>query len=755
MGIADVLGLAGTVAENWRNANDARRASYLYELEREQAARLDALRQLELQQDVYANAPPDIGVVNYAPGQDFIEVAQQQQMMQNALASAGAPTAVPLAPLQQGAQANTQGRENVEIAPHLRGPDANADLLSGNATPFVSAEAYRAAAPTTVGAVRDAKAQLGAMLGGSPEEQQRVLAQRAAIEQLERSPYYQNLATVADAVSAPSYGFGGAPTTDESGRALQRLLAQDKQRGQPAKYTRAKSGEGTTLDTLAARPAPQDTQQAAAQDPLAAAMQMINGGQQAAPAPAQVQAPAAPQPQVPIGSQITLPSGTRTVLYQPPQELLATGNPLYYGMGLVESRFDTTALSPKGAAGVMQLMPDTAIGMGLFQRAGVQPTGDKEKDKRLAQDILRQNTALNIQLGVEYINEQLQASGGNAVDALIRYNYGPGNYQNWKQRGGDWNQLPPETQNYVKDVLAVAAAYGGSQAFPNMPAPLLGVEQVAPSIAEQSPAVQMDRSQFYLANPASVPRDLQVAVQQRQDMARMANLYRQAGLGHEYMQAAMQVRAADQQIVQLQGMQGISELTFANDPRRLSAIWSQYAGTPVQVVPRSDGKWDIRVNGQTTQQGKTTDEVVKVARSMVDQSYNAAMTKEQLEWQKAVLDNQTKVQMEHIKGQYSVMNNDADNLRELQKQAMSNESSLRVAQQQGVNTLGNTWFQHMLQAQQPQGGRSGASVHNLGDGGALIFDPGGARTAVITPQTDANGNPIYVQQQVLQRPPPM
>lgn len=754
MGIADILGLAGTVAENWRNANDARRASYLYELEREQAARLDALRQLELQQDVYGNAPPDIGAVNYAPGQDFIEVAQQQQVMQNALANAGAPTAVPLAPLQQGAGGTPQ-TASLSLLPQGK-PDYHAGTAP--ATYTLDDPQLAQAAMKTVAAVDEAAEPFAKYLANpvSQRQQQSLVANARdpnqvaenfekinALQQANESEYLQAMRDISDYQRQIDDGASPARLRVNGARAKYEAAVETLNRmNAPA----AKSDE-KSAPLPVAYPAPQDTQQAATQDPLAAAMQMINGGQQAAPAPAQV------QPQVPIGSQITLPSGTRVTLYQPPQELLATGSPLLYGVGLIESRFNANALSPKGAAGVMQLMPGTAIGMGLFQRAGVQPTGDKEKDKRLAQDILRSNPALNIQLGVEYLNEQLQASGGNAVDALIRYNYGPGNYQNWKQRGGDWNQLPPETQNYVKDVLAVAAAYGGSQAFPNMPAPVPAAGQAAPSIAEQSPAVQMDRSQFYLANPASVPRDLQVAVQQRQDMARMANLYRQAGLGHEYMQAAMQVRAADQQIVQLQGMQGISELTFANDPRRLSAIWSQYAGTPVQVVPRSDGKWDIRVNGQTTQHGKTTDEVVKVARSMVDQSYNAAMTKEQLEWQKAVLDSQTKVQMEHIKGQYSVMNNDADNLRELQKQAMSNEGNMAVERQRNMGQLGNTWFQHMLQAQQPRGGQ-GASVHTLSPDAALIkFDPSGA--SAITSQTDANGNTTYVQQPVQQRPSPM
>lgn len=750
MGIADVLGLAGTVAENWRNANDARRASYLYELEREQAARLDALRQLELQQDVYGNAPPDIGAVNYAPGQDFIEVAQQQQVMQNALVNAGAPTAVPLAPLQQVAGGTPQTASLSSL------PQGKPDYHAGAApaTYTLDDPQLAQAAMKTVAAVDEAAEPFAKYLANpvSQQQQQALVANARdpnkvaenfeksnALQQANESEYLQAMRDISDYQRQFNAGASPAMLRANGARTKYEAAVETLNRtNAPA----AKSDE-KPAPLPVVYPAPQDTQQAAAQDPLAAVMQMVNGGQQAAPAPAQVQAPVAPQ----------MPAG---VDYHYFSRLNESGDRHTDGNGNVVLGQPVKSHGGDRAVGVSQIMPNTAMSgivpgaPTVFDVADALGVGYADRSKQSAINLLY-DERVNRLMGQQSFQHLMQRYGGNPLYAAAAYNAGPKNADKWVQTG-DFGALPPETQKYVRDYAAKMSSALGSQAYPNMPAPLPGVEQVAPSIAEQSPAVQMDRSQFYLANPASVPRDLQVAVQQRQDMARMANLYRQAGLGHEYMQAAMQVRAADQQIVNLQGMQGISELTFANDPRRLSAIWSQYAGTPVQVVPRSDGKWDIRVNGQTTQQGKTTDEVVKVARSMVDQSYNAAMTKEQLEWQKAVLDNQTKVQMEHIKGQYSVMNNDADNLRELQKQAMSNEGSLRVAQQQGMNTLGNTWFQHLLQAQQPQGGQRPV-VQNLADGGALIqFDPSGA--SAITSQTDANGNQTFVWQPVQQRPSP-
>jgi hypothetical protein len=101
-----------------------------------------------------------------------------------------------------------------------------------------------------------------------------------------------------------------------------------------------------------------------------------------------------------------------------------------------ESRLNQGAVSPKGAIGVMQLMPGTA------QDLGVNPRD------------LRQN----IDGGVRYLGQQLKTFGDERL-ALAAYNAGPGAVQKY---GG----VPPfrETQDYVRkisgggDVQAVSGA---------------------------------------------------------------------------------------------------------------------------------------------------------------------------------------------------------------------------------------------------------------------------------------------------------
>lgn len=102
-----------------------------------------------------------------------------------------------------------------------------------------------------------------------------------------------------------------------------------------------------------------------------------------------------------------------------------------------ESGFDAGAVSPKGAVGLMQVMPATA------QRYGV--TGDAKTPaaKKLA------DPRINIKTGARYLRHLLDLFPGQLELALAAYNAGEGAVQ----RAG--NRIPRyrETQNYVKTVL--------------------------------------------------------------------------------------------------------------------------------------------------------------------------------------------------------------------------------------------------------------------------------------------------------------
>ena len=94
-----------------------------------------------------------------------------------------------------------------------------------------------------------------------------------------------------------------------------------------------------------------------------------------------------------------------------------------------ESNFDPRAVSPKGAVGLMQLMPQTA------QRYGVENRFDP---------------AQNVEGGVRYLRDLLAMFDGNLTLALAAYNAGEGAVLKYGRR------VPPyaESQQYVVKVRA-------------------------------------------------------------------------------------------------------------------------------------------------------------------------------------------------------------------------------------------------------------------------------------------------------------
>ena len=144
-------------------------------------------------------------------------------------------------------------------------------------------------------------------------------------------------------------------------------------------------------------------------------------------------------------------------------------NPIYRAIIEAESSGDAnTPNSPKGAIGLMQIMPSTALG-------GVDEDGRKTyaygMNRNLSLEELK-DPLKNIKFGTEYF-EALKKDFGTDANALIAYNWGPGNYKKWrdgkewekinergevvkgKYSGEDFYELPTETQGYLYKILSM------------------------------------------------------------------------------------------------------------------------------------------------------------------------------------------------------------------------------------------------------------------------------------------------------------
>jgi soluble lytic murein transglycosylase-like protein len=145
----------------------------------------------------------------------------------------------------------------------------------------------------------------------------------------------------------------------------------------------------------------------------------------------------------PVGTtyRTTRPLSTRATLYNDLIEEHASRNvvsaDLVRAVIQAESAFNPRAVSPKGAMGLMQLMPATAAEHGVLDPF---------------------NPAENIRAGVRYLKQLLDSYEGRVELALAAYNAGPGAV---KKYGG---KVPPyrETQNYVARIQSTGPSAGAA-----------------------------------------------------------------------------------------------------------------------------------------------------------------------------------------------------------------------------------------------------------------------------------------------------
>lgn len=128
-----------------------------------------------------------------------------------------------------------------------------------------------------------------------------------------------------------------------------------------------------------------------------------------------------------------------------------------------ESRFRSHVVSPKGAAGLAQFMPQTASSRGLV---------DPWNPILAIREAARYVADLNLQLG----NFGLAAAGYNAGSARVRQ---------WLQAR---SALPMETQQYVLTVTGRAAEYWASSFAARLPTDLRPCLQVVTELSHAAPA---------------------------------------------------------------------------------------------------------------------------------------------------------------------------------------------------------------------------------------------------------------------------
>lgn len=123
--------------------------------------------------------------------------------------------------------------------------------------------------------------------------------------------------------------------------------------------------------------------------------------------------------------------------------------PLIAAIIRVETNFKVGRESPKGALGLMQLMPTTAEW--IIEQA---------RFEHFSLDKVRNQADINIKLGSWYLKSLYQKFSNNRIAVIAAYNAGPGNVSRWIEeevwdgRYVTVSHIPfPETRHYVQRVV--------------------------------------------------------------------------------------------------------------------------------------------------------------------------------------------------------------------------------------------------------------------------------------------------------------
>jgi soluble lytic murein transglycosylase-like protein len=378
-----------------------------------------------------------------------------------------------------------------------------------------------------------------------------------------------------------------------------------------------------------------------------------------APAAAGVQGAPAPAAAAPTAAVTPAPAAPAA-----PTRAAPARDSLTQAMIQVESSGRPRAVSRAGATGLMQVLPSTAMapGFGLpdvFSFAEQMGVPVSARTEAAAAELLK-NPRVGAAYGQQYMDAMRERYNGNIEHALAAYNAGPSFVDRWIAAGADPAALPAETRAYIPKVL------GELEKAANRPITDVLKEvanlNVRPRAGVGTPAERIiPDSARYLANTETVGRDMQIALQQREQLVNFARLFADVGKVEQAQQMIMQITQLDQGMDYLEGMQGLQDFSLANDPRRLAAVWSQYANVPVGIRPRSDGAYDIFVNGELAQEGVDARQITEGARLAFDGTFRQQRAEDEAEANMKRLESQLK-QEETITEQQLGMIRDATKL---------------------------------------------------------------------------------------------
>lgn len=191
-------------------------------------------------------------------------------------------------------------------------------------------------------------------------------------------------------------------------------------------------------------------------------------------------------------------------------------------------------------------------------------------------------------------------------------------------------RVPSEEEPETTDTQTATTAEKTAQPPANEQNPATAVAEESPpqtGVTEQTQRI-FSNTDFYLGDPNAITPEMQNVANQREELVRMADIYRRNGMVNKYQETLTRLKEVDDSLIYLQGMRGVNELRTFNNPLRLEQALSYVTGQTIRLRPRTDGNYDYLVadpdgNFVVAQAGVSTEALANRAIFTLDR--NAAV----------------------------------------------------------------------------------------------------------------------------------
>lgn len=181
---------------------------------------------------------------------------------------------------------------------------------------------------------------------------------------------------------------------------------------------------------------------------------------------------------------------------------------------------------------------------------------------------------------------------------------------------------------------------------------------------------------------------VQSALLLRQTLANEYEIYNRNRMFGQADEALAQIAGIDLGLYKAQADLGVYELSTSGDASRAMSVLSQFTGVPTQALDRGDGTYDLYTNGRVSQTAVPVDKLADLVKTQTDAGYRQ---------QKAELAS-------------AIAKERAQSSREFGKEEIKGQYSLAVERLKQANPR--------------------MEIDNLGDGRAIITEPGSRPYAV-------------------------